>query len=223
MRFFAPFFLSLILVGCGTSVRTSAPARPDGRSPLTRSLQHPADTDPYPADVGRHWTYQTWQTQGGQPEKPGKEQRMVVERSVDEGQVMRRFLGTWEAPPTLIRRSPDAVVLSRFFADGPQATESITILKLPVTPGQEWPGRTFVGASERIAVVGLEQVVVPAGRFDTWHVRHYLQYDAGGGDTLDYWYAGGVGMVRCIERITLQTGGQPLKMQVRALLTQYGR
>lgn len=147
---------------------------------------------------------------------------MVVDRIVPEGRVLRRFYGSWEAPPTLIRRSSDAVVLSRFIEDGPQATDSITILKLPITIGQEWPGRVFPNAREQIAVVGREVVEVPAGRFDAWHVQHRLTYDTGGGDTLDYWYAGGVGMVRCIERITLQSGGQPLRLQVRALLAAHG-
>ena len=209
--------LSLALTGCGS---VAPPLRGPGSAGVAARSEA---VDPYPVDAGRHWVYQTWQTQGEQPEKPGKEQRLTIDRAVPEGMVMRRFYGDWEAPATLVRKTAAAIVLSRFQADGPQATDSITVLRLPITPGDAWAGRTLVGATERIVVMGVEDVTVPAGRFGAWHVQHRLQYDGGGGDTLDYWYAGGVGMDQAIERITLSAGGQPLKMQVRALLADYSR
>ena len=190
-----------------------------GREPW---LRHGGASDLYPTTVGRTWTYQTHQTQGEAPEKPGKEQRLEISRHVPDGAVMRRFYGSWEAPATLIRKSAEEVRLSRFFADAPSATESIAILRFPLQVGAVWPGRSFPRATESIEVVGQERITVPAGTFDAWHLRHVLTYAAGGGDDLDYWYAAGVGMVQAIERVTLMSGEKPLHTRVRALLAGYG-
>ncbi len=56
-------------------------------------------------------------------------------------------------------------MLSRYHATGPQATESITVLRLPLQAGATWPGRTLAGAIETIAVIGRETVAVPGGTF----------------------------------------------------------
>jgi len=176
--------------------------------------------DYYPVDVGRRWVYRTFQTQGDSPEHPGKDQRFEAAFEAGGGTVLRRWYDDWEAPPTLVRKHADSVVLSRHVAGGPAATDSITILRLPLKAGNEWPGRTLVGATEVIAALGTESIEVPAGRFVAWHLRHQLSYSAGGSDALDYWYSGGVGMVQAIERITLQTSAGPLPMQVRALLAE---
>ncbi|MBM3267471.1 MAG: hypothetical protein FJZ01_07470 [Candidatus Sericytochromatia bacterium] len=181
------------------------------------------ELDPYPAEIGRHWSYDTWHSQNHAAERPGKPQRFEIAASAGDGTVMRRFYGDREAPATLVRKTDGAVALSRHQPDGPPASESITVLRLPLVAGASWAGRNLAGATERIRVVGRETVTVPAGTFAAWHVAHDLTYAAGGGDRLEYWYAGGVGMVQAIERITLQSGSAPYPLQVRAVLAVFGR
>ncbi len=217
MRFL--IFLSLAavvgLAGCGSASRGG----PIVRDAPWRALA--LAEDPYPAEIGCSWSYDTWQTQDQAPERPGRAQRFEIASHAPPGVVMRRFYGDWEAPPTLVRKDAGAVVLSRYHAGGPQATDSITVLRLPLQAGATWPGRTLAGATETISVVARETVAVPGGTFEAWHVRHDLRYAAGGGDTLDYWYGGGVGMIKAIERVTLQKDGKPYRLQVRAELAAY--
>ena len=203
-----------LLAGCGSSW-----AGPSFTPSVLETLDLPsAMADPYPLDLGRTWVYHSLDQNDGQAPQVAPDQKFWVAQQVSSGVVIRRSYGSWEAPATLARKTAESVVLSRYVDSGPPATDSITILRFPLMVGAAWPGRQLVGATERIEVAGFESVDVPAGRFEAWHVQHHLTYAAGGGDTLDYWYAPGVGMVEAIERATMLSGGQAHHYQVTASL-----
>ena len=133
--------------------------------------------------------------------------------------VLERRYENWSPPATRAVATGDRVVLSRLAE--PVGGPSLTILHLPPTPGERWPGRPLpAGNAETIVVRGLEDVAVPAGAYRAVHVAHELRYANGDGDTLEYWYAPGAGCVRMIERTTLSVGGQPLKLEVEGVLQQ---
>lgn len=141
----------------------------------------------------------------------------------------RRYPDSTQQPrPGLARRFEDRVLLSHYEAaterlnsslsglplpntaltsEGMalQNTAFITALKAPLTPGQQWPGRTFQGGSETLTVKGEEKVVTPAGNFNALCIEHHLRYDNGREDFLRYWYAPNVGMVKMYEEITFYT------------------
>ncbi len=203
-----------LLAGCGSSW-TGLSSTPS----VLEALSLPsAMADPYPLDLGRTWVYHSLDQNDGEAPQVAPDQKFSVSQQVLGGMVISRSYGNWEAPPTLARKTAESVVLSRYIASGPPATDSITILRFPLFVGESWPGRQLVGATERIEVAGFESVDVPAGRFEAWHLQHHLTYAAGGGDTLDYWYAPGVGMVQAIERATMLSGGQAHHYQVTASL-----
>lgn len=185
----------------------------------TSTLTAKSQGDPYPAELGRRWTYETWQKAGDGAERPGKEQVMEIAAITEAGPVLKRRFGAWEAPATLIMKTSREVRLSRYTPQNP-ATDSITILKLPIAPGQEWAGRSLNGATETIKVLGNEALETPAGTYHAWHVTHRIAYAAGGADLLEYWYAPGTGMIRAIERLTLTIDGKPTLMQVTARLSK---
>lgn len=205
----------LLVAGCGAPVAFLGRGG-DGLSTLALGPGSAASL--YPIEVGRTWTYRSVEIRDGGPPQPGLDQRFVITKAVPGGAVLQRYYGSWAAPATLVQESASGVVLSRYVPSGPPATDSITILKFPLRAGASWPGRTLVGATERIEAVGLQSVEVPMGQFEAWHIQNQLTYAAGGGDTLDYWYAPKVGLVEAIERVTMMDGATPHHYQVTASL-----
>jgi hypothetical protein len=145
-----------------------------------------------------------------------------VETVGDETEAtLERTYGSFAPPPTRVRKGAAGVKLSRLAdpVDGP----SITILKFPLQVGQTWPGRDFGGGNtETIAPQGLETVEVPAGRFEAQRVDHHIAYSNGATDTLSYWYAPGVGMVKMIENLTVWQGETAVHLSSTGSLTSRG-
>jgi hypothetical protein len=100
-----------------------------------------------------------------------------------------------------------------------ELTISLKILTLPLQPGDSWTGRVWTFAKETLTAQGWEQLTVPAGSYRAWHVTHRLAYEDGRTDTLGYWYAPGVGMIKAHEESTLVMGGQASKYSVDGELT----
>lgn len=133
--------------------------------------------------------------------------------------------------PTLVKRFADRVELSRYQAQvvresfmlpvsEERGSNFLIALQLPLQPGNQWEGRIFQGGTERIQVMGLERITVPAGTFQTLKIEHHLQYANGKEDYLRYWYASGIGMVKLYEELTFYYG-QWLKFRSTGLLTDY--
>lgn len=210
--------LSLFLVGCasfpGAQIQTS-----------DVSLQASRQTESmYPLNKGLYWSYRTTARSGDGPWKPGSDQvSRVVESEHVVGQVravVNRKVGDREMAPTRAVSDARAVTLSRL--NSPQ-DGSITIITFPMEPGRSWPGRSWgAHAHETISVVGTESISVPAGTFTTTRFKHRIAYATGLEDTLHYWYAPGVGMVKAIEGLTIDMGGGPVLHQVSAELQDWG-
>jgi len=192
----------------------------------------------YPMEAGRSWTFALEQTQNDQDNTKFKTMTMLTEPLPTEGGaeqaiLRRRYPDSDVLPnPTLIRRFPDRVELSRYqetvraaFAPQLEALEAeaprfVTAMKLPFEPGQRWQGRIFNGGTEFIYVVGEETVTVPAGTFQALKIEHHKQYANGKEDFLRYWYAPDVGMVKLYEELTFYYG-QWLKFRSTGMLTDY--
>ena len=207
-----------------TSACHKAPApNAAGPRPMTMAARQ-TQADLYPVTPGSRWQYvlRSRQADGSVTNRPmaiaitGATPRAdgVVEAT------MEREYQSWSPPTTRVLRHPDKVVLSRLSdpIDGP----SITVLRTPFEPGASWPGRPLSGGnSETIRAIGLEEVTVPAGTFKAYRVDHEIRYATGDGDTLNYWYAPGVGVVKMIERTPLYQQGAPLRLQVTGELETY--
>lgn len=115
---------------------------------------------------------------------------------------------------------PEAAMNSALFK--PQSTGFITALQAPLTPGQQWSGRSFQGGTETLSVKGFENLNTPAGNFETLCIEHHLRYDNGHEDFLRYWYAPEVGMVKMYEEITFYTDHWA-KFQSTGVLTHFQR
>lgn len=212
--------LALGLAGCGTgpqtSLHTSQPALLKARSLTAESL--------YPAELGARWSYRTMSRSGSAPERPGPEQVFTI-LSADTASgsleaVMERRFGERRMPNTLIVRNSQGVTLSRHLRpeDG-----SITVLKWPLTKGSSWQGRSWAHAQETIHYAGTESVRVPAGTYEAARIDHRILYQTGASDSLHYWYAPGVGMVKAVEGLTVDMGQGPVLQQVTCELTSYAR
>lgn len=183
-----------------------------------------AQADLYPVTPGSTWEYQLHSRQAN-----GETQTRPMSIAIDSAKtradgvveaVTTRRYQNWSPPATRVLKFPDRVVLSRL--SDPEDGPSITVLKLPLESGAAWPGRPLEGGhKETIRAIGREAVTVPAGTFEAYRVDHELVYANGDSDTLQYWYAAGVGVVKMIERTTLYQAGQPLKLQVTGELERY--
>jgi hypothetical protein len=208
----------LALSGCQTTLPHSAN--------VVAARVHVAESeDLYPLVTGRHWEYQLAQQQGDSPvQQKAMTIRIASTSEIAQGlteAVLDREYGAFKPPSTRVRKNATSIVLSRLAdpVDGP----SITILRLPLTPGATWPGRDFGGGNtETIAPQGPESVTVPAGTFLAQRVDHHIHYAQGSEDVLNYWYAPGVGLVKMIERITLYQGDQPVHMVSTGTLNSVG-
>lgn len=208
----------------GSAAALSAPQGARGFGPLAGSFTRSAQADLYPVTAGSRWTYVLHQRQadGSEQDRP---MTIAITRAETRPDgvveaVTERQYQNWSPPATRVLRHPDKVVLSRL--SDPEDGPSITVLKTPFVPGAEWPGRLLGGGhSETIRAVGQEEVSVPAGRFTAYRVDHLIRYATGGTDTLNYWYAPGVGVVKMIERTTLYQDGKPLHLQVVGELETY--
>lgn len=194
-----------------------------GSRPMAASARS-ASADLYPVAAGSSWEYVLHQRQadGSEQQRPMSIAITSAETRADGviEAVMERRYQSWSPPTTRVLRHPDKVVLSRLSdpIDGP----SITVLRTPFEPGASWPGRPLAGEhTETIRAIGAEEVKVPAGTFKAWRVDHEIRYATGDGDTLHYWYAPGVGVVKMIERTTLYQNGAPLRLQVTGELERY--
>jgi hypothetical protein len=222
MRWLAWSLLGLqvaALSACGTMPAPNA-AKMRAVAPTVRS----APADLYPVAAGSSWEYVLHQKQanGSVQQRPMSiaiTSATTREDGVVEA-VLERQYQSWAPPATRVLRYPDRVVLSRLSdpIDGP----SITVLRTPFEPGARWPGRPLSGGhTETIHAIGQEDVTVPAGAFKAVRVDHEIAYANGDADTLNYWYAPGVGVVKMIERTTLYQGGTPLHLEVTGELTRY--
>jgi hypothetical protein len=72
-----------------------------------------------------------------------------------------------------------------------------------------------------VHAIAIETVTVPAGTFEAMRVDHEITYAQGATDTLNYWYAPGVGCVKMIERTTLFSGPTPTHLEVIGELTSW--
>lgn len=218
MRFsFLALAMLTALAGC-----QAAPHLVAGRQ-ATLSARSDAG-DLYPLTPGTRWEYVLHQRQDDGPVRERAMAIRISERKAlaDGGveAVLERAYDGVAPPPTRVRRYADRVTLSRL-ADPPDGP-SITILRLPLTAGESWPGRALGGGhSETIHARGPEAVTVPAGTFQAERVDHEIAYATGGGDTLSYWYAPGRGVVKMIERATVHMSGQTVRLEVTGLLTRY--
>lgn len=208
--------LALPLIASSCSVAPVASQRPSSVK-AAQSAQHP-----YPVVPGMVWEYQTRQKRNdGSFSERWMKMRITSAQDLGEGvteAVLERESPSGQARPTRIRVHPDKVVLTRLASppDGP----SLTIMKTPPTVGETWPGRPYTnGNRETISAQGWEDVTVPAGTFRAWRVDHKVDYAQGGSDTLNYWYAPGVGTVKMVERLTLWMGPEPTHLEVTASLT----
>lgn len=197
----------------GAVSRPTAPLRARDAAPL------------YPLTAGLRWDYLLRQRQenGTVRERPmamGVARAAVLSPGVVEAVLERGYEG-WAPPATRAQASADRVVLSRLAEPAPPEGPSLTILRLPATAGERWPGRPLGGGHrETVVVRGEEDVDVPAGRFLATHVDHDLAYANGDGDVLSYWYVAGMGCVRMIERTTIYMGDKPMKLAVEGVLTK---
>lgn len=215
---------SLVLAVVALSACQKAPmAAMTGVRPLAVAAKN-AQADLYPVAAGSNWTYALRQRQAD-----GSEQVRPMTIRVASAQtradgvveaVLERSYQNWAPPATRVLRHPDKVVLSRL--SDPEDGPSITVLRTPFEAGASWPGRPLGGGhTETIRAIGLEEVTVPAGRFQAHRVDHDIRYATGDTDTLNYWYAPGVGVVKMIERTTLYQEGKPLRLQVTGELETY--
>jgi hypothetical protein len=195
---------------------TACQAAPPQATRLAASRPQAAEvSDLYPLEAGRYWQYDLAQQQGDQPsQQKAMTIRITAAREVAPGiteAVLDREYGAFKPPSTRVHKDASAVMLSRL--SDPVGGPSITILRLPLTVGTSWPGRDFGGGNtETIAPQGPESVTVAAGTFVAQRVDHHIHYAQGGEDTLNYWYAPGVGLVKMIERLTLYQGDQVVHM-----------
>lgn len=176
----------------------------------------------YPVVPGTQWEYQTRQKRNdGSFSERWMKMKITAAQELEGGiteAVLEREFPSLQVPPTRVRVHPDKVVLTRLSSppDGP----SLTILKLPPVAGEAWPGRPYTGGDqETVLPQGWEDVTVPAGTFRAWRVDQKRDYAQGGSDTLNYWYAPGVGTVKMVERLTLWMGPEPTHLEVTASLT----
>jgi len=210
--------LAFSLAGCGIAPQTGLVAK---RSTLMKARSLTAESL-YPLEPGARWQYRTTSRSGDGPEHPGPDQvfnLVQVEAATGSMQaVMERRFGERQMPSTLIVRTSEGVTLSRYLKpeDG-----SITVLKWPLTPGANWPGRSWPQAQETIQYAGTESVRVPAGTYEAARMDHVIRYQTGSTDELHYWYAPGVGMVKAIEGLTVDLGQGPVFHQVTCELTSY--
>ncbi|MEB3329129.1 MAG: hypothetical protein VKQ33_07855 [Candidatus Sericytochromatia bacterium] len=210
------------LGGCARDVPSLGRVARAGEALQARSLPvGGALRELYPVSVGTRWSYVLRQSHPGQA-LPERAMDLGIARAearaggVVEAVLERRYRGL-QLPATRVLVRPDAVVLSRLAdpIDGP----SLAILRGVPAPGAAWGGRPLKpGNDERVMVIGLEDVAVPAGRWRAWRVDHALRYANGDGDVLSYWYAAGVGCVRMIERTTLYVGPEKRTLEVEGLL-----
>lgn len=208
--------LALPLIASSCAIAPVASPRPSAVK-VAQSAQHP-----YPVEPGTEWAYQTLQKRNdGSFSERWMKMRIISAQKLGDGvteAVLERESPNGPMPTTRIRVHPDKVVLTRLASspDGP----SLTILKLPPAVGETWPGRPYAnGNQETIAAQGWEDVTVPAGTFRAWRVDQTVTYAQGGSDTLNYWYAPGVGTVKMVERVTLWMGPEPTHLEVTANLT----
>jgi hypothetical protein len=181
-------------------------------------------TDPYPVTVGSKWSYVLQQKQ---PDGTVHERPMTMEVTSAKAReggvveaVLERQYQSWAPPATRVMHYPDKVVLSRL-AD-PEDGPSLTIMHLPFAADSKWPGRPYGGGnSETVHAIAEVSVTVPAGTFKAYKVDHEITYAQGTTDTLEYWYAPGVGFVKMIERTTLWQGDTPLHLEVTGELSSW--
>lgn len=220
MRFATLGLLAALIAGC------AAPTAPrlagDRPAPSLRAKE--ASASLYPLSAGSRWTYRLLQQQDDGPvrEKPMTMRVLSAQAGPDGATeaVVEREYESWKPPLTRALAYADRVVLGRL--SDPIGGPSITILKFPLEAGATWPGRPLTGGnSETIAPMGLERVTVPAGAYEAQRVDHRIVYANGATDTLHYWYAPGVGVVKMIERSTLFSGDTPVRLQVTGELTAY--
>jgi hypothetical protein len=208
--------LALPLIASSCSVAPIASQRPSTAA-FAKSAQ-----PLYPVEAGTEWAYQTRQKRNdGSFSERWMKMRIASAQNLGDGvteAVLERESPNGPMPTTRIRVHPDKVVLTRLASspDGP----SLTIMQLPPAVGETWPGRPYSnGNRETIAAQGWEDVTVPAGTFRAWRVDQTVTYAQGGTDTLNYWYAPGVGTVKMVERVTLWMGPEPTHLEVTANLT----
>lgn len=212
--------LPLLLAGCGLA-GSGQPLSGTGAGAL--KAKQAVDFEAlYPLEMGTEWRFRTTQRSGDGPDRPGQEQRMVVTESKAEAgvttAVIERYYGERQSPTTLAVRSSTGVVLSRY---GQPELGSLTIMKFPLTAGAKWGGRVKPNVEETVAYEGTASVTVPAGTYVAQRLTHYLTYPNGHVDKLDYWYVPGIGMVKAVERVTLDLGQGPKLNQVTAELSSF--
>lgn len=209
--------LAVGLVGCG------------GALPLGSSESAPVAVRSvnglgalYPAEPGRYWVYATTSRADEGPERPQPDQRFSITEASASADgwraVMKRWFGDRPMPPTLIERSGEAVVLSRW---GQPELGSLTVLKWPLSAAP-WPGRRWAQAAETVSITGTESVTVPAGSYLAVTTEHAIRYESGRVDRLRYWYVAGIGMVKAIESLTIDLGQGPSVQTATAQLKATG-
>lgn len=224
------------LLACQAPPFSVHPNTPQGLS-AQRNLPQSASAIQryYPIEAGHRWTFAMEQTQNGQDNTKFKTMIMYTEALPPENGAERAILrrvypdSSTTPTPSLIKRFSDRVELSRYKETVAEAfTPDISPLgqgfiigmQLPLEPGQSWEGRLFNGGSETITVKGLEEVNVPAGRFEALKIEHHLRYSNGKEDFLRYWYAPNIGMVKMYEELTFYYG-QWLKFRSTGVLTEH--
>ncbi|MBC7545611.1 MAG: hypothetical protein H7338_23020 [Candidatus Sericytochromatia bacterium] len=231
--------LTLLLAGC------SPPPMPVSLAPANVRAGA-SDPDIYPLTVGMSWTYRLTQTKDGlENPTPGAMSSRVVSVENRNGIKVAKVERTYGAnviPATAATQGTDGVVLARWEAtaatqarllplSGVSATQqdraypegelttSLRILQFPLKADASWTGRVWTFAKETLTATGWESLTVPAGTYRSWHVTHRLTYEDGRFDTLGYWYAPGIGMVKAHEENTLIFNDKPVKYSVDGILT----
>lgn len=196
----------------------------------------------YPLKKGNSWTYELKQTQDNNPNTKFKEMTMFVDKTENNTAVLRRTYpdSTIKPTPSLAKIFDNYIELSRYQEqevfqefcnknrglncanlEKTRGEKSIIIMQLPFETNHSWEGRIFQGGKEEISILGFEEVVVPAGKFNALKVQHHLTYNNGKDDTLVYWYAENVGNVKLHEEVTIQLGEQWMKLKADGVLKSF--
>lgn len=217
MRLLPLLLSSCLLAGCA-----HAPVAP--LLPRAGAFAVRATGDLYPLAKGETWTYALEQQQDANPVQHTAMTIAIASVTTQPDgatmAVLNRTYGTFQPPATRVLHYPDRVVLSRL--SDPETGPSLTILHLPLKAGDSWPGRDFGGGNtETVTAKGQETVTVPLGTYTAERVDHLIRYADGKTDTLSYWYAPGVGVVKMIERSTLFETGQTVHLSSTGELKAY--
>jgi hypothetical protein len=176
-----------------------------------------------PVADGTTWAYQMTEEAGeglgfsGQPEDGGKVTATVFYRlsgtSPFEGKELLKFemhrAGLITNTDLMTVDERGLVCLARIGTDGTVAKlePPQTMIAAPLQPGGTWDYETQIGETkvhQHFAVVGEEDVQVPAGKFRAYKIHG--EQTSPGSTVIDRWFVSGVGIVKDVTTTRGETG-----------------